>query len=60
MRVKKGQDRKEALLTPQEMELRKQAASAVGALSFRWDYANSSERERIRRNLFGAESDKAN
>lgn len=53
VRVKKGQDRKEALLTPQELELRKQAATAVDTMHFRWDVASRAERERMRRNLFG-------
>lgn len=53
VRVKKGQDRREALLTPAELEARKQAATSVDAVHFRWDLASRAERERMRRNLFG-------
>lgn len=53
VRVKRGQDRREALLTPAELEARKQAATAVDSLQFRWDVASRAERERMRRNLFG-------
>lgn len=53
VRVKKGQDRREALLTPAELEARKQAANSVDAVHFRWDLASRAERERMRRNLFG-------
>lgn len=53
LRVKRGQDRKEALLTPQELEARKQAATAVDTMHFRWDSSTRSERERMRRFLFG-------
>lgn len=60
LRVKRGQDRKDALLTPQEMEARKQAATAVDTLHFRWDSSSRAERERMRRNLFGDASRKVN
>ena len=60
LRVKRGQDRKDALLTPQEMEARKQAATAVDTLHFRWDSSSRAERERMRRNLFGDASRKIN
>lgn len=53
VRVKKGQDRREALLPPAELEARKQAATSVDAVHFRWDLASRAERERMRRNLFG-------
>lgn len=53
VRVKKGQDRREALLSPAELEARKQAATSVDAVHFRWDLASRAERERMRRNLFG-------
>ena len=60
VRVKKGQDRREALLTPTELEARKQAATAVDTMHFRWDVASRAERERMRRNLFGDGVGKAN
>jgi len=60
LRVKRGQDRKDALLTPQELEARKQAATAVDTLHHRWDSSSRSERERMRRNLFGDAGRKAN
>ena len=53
MRVKRGQARKDALLTPQELETRRQAATAVDTVHFRWDSSSRTERERMRRNLFG-------
>ena len=59
LRVKRGQDRKDALLTPQELEARKQAATAVDTLHFRWDSSSRAERERMRRNLFGDAGRKA-
>jgi len=60
LRVKRGQDRKEALLSPQELEARKQAATAVDTLHFRWDSSSRAERERMRRNLFGDGTPKTN
>lgn len=60
VRVKRGQARKEVLLTPQELEARRQAATAADALMFRWDSSSRAERERIRRNLFGDEPNKLN
>lgn len=60
LRVKRGQDRKEALLSPQELEARKQAATAVDTLHFRWDSSSRAERERMRRNLFGDGAPKTN
>jgi len=60
VRVKKGQDRKEALLTPAEIEMRKQAATAVDTMHFRWDVASRAERERMRKNLFGDGAGKSN
>ncbi len=60
VRVKKGQDRKEALLSPAEIEARKQAATAVDTMHFRWDVASRAERERMRKNLFGDGAGKIN
>lgn len=60
VRVKRGQARKEALLTPQELEARRQAATAVDTLMFRWDSSSRAERERVRRNLFGDDPTKLN
>lgn len=60
LRVKRGQDRKEALLTQQELEARKQAATAVDTMHFRWDSSTRSERERARRFLFGDGQPKPN
>ncbi|MBL8787495.1 MAG: hypothetical protein JNJ59_21505 [Deltaproteobacteria bacterium] len=53
VRVKRGQDRKTALVTEQELEARRQAATAVDTMHFKWDAASRLERERMRRNLFG-------
>jgi hypothetical protein len=53
LRVKRGQARKDALLTPQELEARRQAATAVDTMQFRWTSSSRSERDRIRKNLFG-------
>jgi hypothetical protein len=53
LRVKRGQARKEAMLTPQELEARRQAATAVDTLHFRWSSASRAEREHVRRKLFG-------
>lgn len=53
VRVKRGEDRKTALLTEQELEARRQAATAVDTMHFKWDAASRLERERMRRNLFG-------
>ncbi len=53
LRVKRGQARKDALLTPKELEARRQAATAVDTMHFKWDSSSRAERERIRRNLFG-------
>jgi hypothetical protein len=60
LRVKRGQTRKEALLTPKELEARRQAATAVDTMQFRWDSSSRSERERMRRNLFGDFNPKMN
>lgn len=60
LRVKRGQARKDALLTPKEIEARRQAATAVDTMQFRWDSSSRSERERMRRNLFGDGSPKMN
>ncbi|MFO0746808.1 MAG: hypothetical protein U1F43_14215 [Myxococcota bacterium] len=59
VRVKRGQNRKEAMLTPTELEARKNAASTVERLRDRFSLTNRAERERVRKNLFGDELSKA-
>lgn len=60
LRVRRGQAREEALLSPQELEARKTAATAVDTMHFRWDSSSRAERERMRRNLFGDGTNKLN
>lgn len=53
IRVRRGQNRKEALLTPTELEARRSAATTVERLSHRFSLNNRAERERMRKVLFG-------
>ncbi len=53
VRVKRGQSRAEVLLTPTEIEQRKQAAHNIDKFRHRWDSSSRTERDRARKNLFG-------
>lgn len=59
VRVKRGQNRKAALLSTTEVEARKSAANKVDRLRDRWSVASKSERERAKKNLFGDQAPKA-
>jgi len=56
VRVKRGQTRKAALLTAAEVEARTTAAKNVDRMRDRWSTVSRAERERARKNLFGADA----
>ncbi|MCC6625691.1 MAG: hypothetical protein IT385_30935 [Deltaproteobacteria bacterium] len=53
VRVKRGQNRKEALMSPAELEARRQAASSVDRMRDRWGMTPRALKEKMRKSLFG-------
>ena len=52
IRVKRGESRRDALLSPAELEARRQAATTVDRLRDQWNVQGRSLRERMKKNLF--------